>query len=126
MKTFLLIAVPLIVIIGTGIFIQGMLDRNADEITSLLEKLEKQVNNGNWEQAATDLEQISKTWQPIRSKWQAVIDHFEADRIDDSFARLKAYVKAKESKDCLAEIAALKQSFQHIPEKERLNLSNIL
>jgi uncharacterized protein YoxC len=126
MKTILLIAIPLAVIIGLGIFMQGMLDRNADEISKLLDELEKQVNSENWEQADAKLEKISKDWQPVRKKWQAVIDHFEIDRIDDTFSRLKAFVKAEEDEDCLAEIAVLKQTFQHIPEKERMNFSNIL
>lgn len=125
MKTILLIAIPLFLILGLGFYTQGMLYRDADDIANLLDQLEAQILSENWEKAAADLDQISKTWQPVRKKWQVLIDHFEADRIDEAFSRLKAYIHVEEDEECLAEIAVLKQSFLHIPEKERLNFSNI-
>jgi hypothetical protein len=124
-RIILLIAIPLLLIIGIGIFTQGMLQRDANEITGLLDQLEEQVRTKDWEKAAASLDQISKAWQPARDKWQALIDHFETDRIDEAFSRLKAYIHAEEDEECLAEIAVLKQTFLHIPEKERLNFSNI-
>lgn len=125
MRITLLIAIPLILVIGFGMFTQHMLQKDAVDIANQLGQLEEQILSENWREAAAALGQISKAWQPVRRKWQALIDHNESDRIDEAFSRLKAYIQTEENKECLAEIAVLKQTFLHIPEKERLNLSNI-
>ena len=125
MKAILMILIPLTLIIGMGIFYQDILRDDADEISLRLEKLTEDIGGKNWEKAATDLEQFNKAWQPVRFKWQILIDHAEIDRIDESLAQIKKMVSVKEQKDCLIEIAVLQQCFLHIPEKEKLSLSNI-
>ena len=125
MKTILLIVIPLTLIIGFGMFCQGMFQRNADTMAQKLEKLTEDVSQENWERAAENLKQINQSWKPVRSTWQALIDHTEVDRIDESFARIEKMISVKEQKDCLVELTVLKQCFLHIPEKEKLNLSNI-
>jgi len=124
-KAILMILIPLTLITGMGIFYQGMLREDADEISLRLEKLTEDVSRKNWEKATAGLAQFNKVWQPVRFKWQILIDHAEVDRIDESLARIKKMISVKEQKDCLVEIAVLQQCFLHIPEKEKLSLSNI-
>jgi hypothetical protein len=90
-----------------------------------LQDAAKQVQKEKWLEAEATLQEISRQWQGKRKKWHAVYDHTEIRIIDESMARLKAYISVQEKKDCLAEIAALQQTIRYIPDKEKLTLSNI-
>ncbi len=125
MKNILLIIVPLVLTIILGVFIQNILHKDADKMSQELYKLNEAVNNNNWKAASDQMNKINSVWKPIRPKWQALIDHMEVDRIDESFKRIRSLIAAEDYTECLAEIAVLKQTFLHIPEKEKVILSNI-
>lgn len=125
MKNILLIIVPLVLTIILGVFIQNILHKDADKMSQELYKLNEAVNNNNWKAASDQMNKINSVWKPIRPKWQALIDHMEVDRIDESFTRIRSLIASEDYTECLAEIAVLKQTFLHIPEKEKVILSNI-
>lgn len=125
MKTIIIILVLLSLIIGLGIFFQSMLINESHEIINGLKRITDLIQDENWEDAEADMTKISHRWQLIRRKWHAVTDHTQIGLIDGSLARLEAFISVKEKKDCLAEIAALKQNIRYIPDKEKLTFSNI-
>lgn len=125
MKNILLIIIPLALTIILGVLIQNILYKDADKISQELHKLNEAVRDNNWKAASEQLKNINSLWKPIRLKWQGLIDHMEVDRIDESFTRIRSLIISEEPAECLAEIAVLKQTFLHIPEKEKVVLSNI-
>ena len=125
MKPTLMIIIPLILFIGLSIFSLSMMNKDADKLSNQIDQLDSFVSDKNWEKASTGISNLSKTWKPIRKRWETLIDHIEVDRIDTSLARIKQLAASKEEADCLAEIAALKQSILHIPEKDKISFSTI-
>jgi uncharacterized protein YxeA len=124
-KTIIITLVLLSIIIGMGIFFQNMLINESHEIITGLKKITELIQDEKWSDAKADMTKINNRWQHIRKKWHAVTDHEQIGLIDESLARLEAYISVKEKKDCLAEIAALQQNIRYIPDKEKLTLSNI-
>lgn len=125
MKTIVFAAILLVLIIGMGIFFQNMLMKESRKMITGLQDITQWIQEEKWEEAELHLQEIILQWKYNRKKWQAVSDHTEIGSIDESLARLKAYILVQEEKDCLAEIAALQQNIQYIPDKEKLTLSNI-
>jgi uncharacterized protein YxeA len=125
MKTIIIIAILLVLVIGIGVFFQSMLVRESRGMNTGLQETADLIREQKWEEAETRLRQISGQWQRKRKKWQAVSNHTEIGYIDESLARLEVFVSLQEDKDCLAEIAVLKQNIIFIPDKEKLTLSNI-
>jgi len=125
MRTIMLCMILMVAIIGVGLSFQNMLDRESQDLIASLQNIEELVRKDNWEQAGADMLKVSSKWQDTRKKWQAVTDHNQIGIIDESLARLQAFLSEREKKDCFAEIAALRQNICYIPDKEKLTLSNI-
>jgi len=124
-KTIIFFLILLTLIIGLSIFFQNMLTDESRELITGLQGITELIRAGKWGEANADITVINSRWQRIRRKWHAVTDHTQIGHIDESLARLKAFLLVQEEKDCLAEIAALEQNIRYIPDKEKLTLSNI-
>ncbi|HOB19578.1 MAG TPA: DUF4363 family protein [Candidatus Atribacteria bacterium] len=125
MRTILAIVLSLILFIAVGSYVQHYIEKTARNIAEETDRLKQLVEAGSWDEAGAVLNRITEEWTVMRRKWNALIDHSEVDRIDDALARTGELINLKEIKDCLVEIAVLKQTILHIPENERLALSNI-
>ncbi|HZK34845.1 MAG TPA: DUF4363 family protein [Bacillota bacterium] len=126
MKPILIIIIPLALFIGFGLFAEHYIYSSASEITNQIEELQAQVNNEDWTKASKTIGHISDNWTRTRKRWNIYIDHMEVDRIDTSFTKVEKWIELEEKKDCLVELAALKQTILHIPENEKLMIPNIL
>ena len=125
MRTLFLCLLLLAAIIGIGLFFQKMLAGESQDMIGRLQDIQSCILDDKWEQAGKNMSDAAGQWQHIRKKWHAITDHTQIGIIDESLARLQVFVKQKEKKDCLAEIAALQQNIRYIPDKEKLTLSNI-
>src|SRR5690554_3225749 len=126
MKPILIIIIPLALIIGFGLFTEHYIYSSASKITNQIEELQAQVNTEDWTRATHTIGDISDNWGKTRKRWNIYIDHMEVDKIDTLFTRVEKWIELEEKKDCLVELAALKQTILHIPENEKLIIPNIL
>ena len=126
MKTMIFLVISVIIFIGFAVWTQNILVSSAADLGQHLDRLESAVKNDNWESAGNRLEALTRVWNENRDIWQILINHEEVDNIDSTLARVKQLVELQEKTDSLAEIAALKLFILHIPEKEALNIVNII
>lgn len=125
LRISLLIIIPTIFILGTGIFSQQLLQKDSYKLNANIDKAVKFTDSGNWNGAESSLDAVVKDWNAVKGTWSALIDHQEIDNIDVTLAQLQTLVKAKELPDTLSEAAALKTFIGHIPEKEKIRLKNL-
>jgi flagellar biosynthesis regulator FlbT len=125
MRHILMIIIPLVIFLSFTIWINDIMAKEADELIKALEKIESAVKDENWQSALKAIREADDKWSPLRKKWKSLIDHFEVDKIDSEMVRIEEWIKLKNKKDCLADLAVLKQNIAHIPEKEKIRLSNI-
>ena len=112
-------------IIGSSVFAQKLLKRDSDELGKFITEIEKSSESKNWEQAASDISKVSEMWSAVKGTWSALIDHQEIDNIDVTLSRLLSLIQTEEVPSVLSEAAALKKYIEHIPQKEKLDFSNL-
>ena len=126
MKTMIYMIISVIIFVSFAFWAQYKLENSAISLGQHLNQLELAIKNDNWSLADDQIKDITRVWNKNRNMWQMLIDHEEVDNIDSTLARVKQLVELQEKTDSLAEIAALKLFILHIPEKEALNIVNII
>ena len=126
MKTLIATLVLFAVLLGFGTFAYYYIDHTANELVSQAGLVEQQGTKENWPQAEKTFSILNSTWISSSTKWTALLDHQELDNINISMAKIRAYIKAKDIPGFRSEVAELKLLLKHIPEKEALNLKNVL
>lgn len=126
MKTLIATLVLFAVLIGFGTFAYYYIDHTADKLVSQASLVERHGNKENWSQAEKDFSGLHSAWISSSTKWTVLIDHSELDNINISLAKVGEYIKAKDIPGFKSEVAELKLLLKHIPEKEALNLKNVL
>jgi hypothetical protein len=124
-KVIALILIIVIIILGTGFWMENYLTASSEMLAANFEKLEEALTRKNWVQASEILNNTWEIWDKTKKNWAPLIDHQEIDQLDLAVARLTQYINNQEYSLSLAELSALKFLIRHIPEKERVNLQNI-
>ena len=126
MKVIIATLLVLATLIGFGTYSFNYLDRTADELLSIADSIEKSVAEKNWDEARADFPRFESVWKKSSRKWAILIDHIELDQINTSMSKVEKYVDTKDIPGFMTEMAELKLLLKHVPEKEALNIKNIL
>ncbi len=126
MRIYVAVIVGLLLAVSVGVITMDRLDATTNEIVAGFDELERAVDYGKWEEAGGGIGNVEKLWKKHNSWWAIVIDHQEIDNINMALARTKQYIKMQDRAMASGELAVLKQMLEHIPEKEKVNLKNIL
>ncbi len=126
MRLIASLTLVLALIIALGLWINHSLVVTCNELTKNIDQIITLVENEDWQQAETEVAVLDKLWQKKAGWWPVVLEHQEIDNIDFALARLKQYVANKDSTLTQSLLSELKVMVKHIPEKEAVNLENIL
>jgi len=116
----------LLMLVGFGFWINHSLSGTADELGVKFSHIEQAVKQNDWPSAGKQISLAEKSWSKSKSWWAVIIDHQEIDQIEIAFSRIKSYIEAKNSGLSLGELAMLRHSIEHIPQKEAVSIENIL
>ncbi|HZJ85398.1 MAG TPA: DUF4363 family protein [Syntrophomonadaceae bacterium] len=120
------ITVILIFIIASGIWVNSSLESSTITITKHIAQVNKEIRNDNWEKAVTEIEELEKKWEKEIKWWPILLDHQEIDNIEFSLAKVKEYIINESKPLALGQLSELKAKVEHIPEKEKFILKNVL
>jgi len=113
-----------VMIIGM-VFSQMALEKTCKEISDMAEEIYESVAELKWDDAQNFTDELKNKWNE-NSKWiSMLIDHGETDQIMTTIASLGEFVKNAETPELMSEIKTLIILIDHIPAKERPELSNI-
>jgi hypothetical protein len=84
------------------------------------------VASGNWSNASKNMESIKDSWDKTEKLWGILVDHYEIDNIEMSMTESRKYIETKDTSMSLAELDNLSLMIEHIYNKERINIKNIL
>lgn len=101
------------------------LEKGADSLLEITERLEVSLSKENWSEAEKLFKETEEKWAKLRIVWPMLIHHQEMDRIEESLVKLKSYILFQEAGDSMSELYSLIKYIRHIPDKEKLNLQNI-
>lgn len=125
-KTVSVVICLVLVIIISGVLAIFYLNRSCAKLEKSVEAAGLFIQNNQWESAEKLLNDFESNWNKAKFGWAILLDHFEIDNIDNSYTKTKKYVETRDYPSSMAELEALKQYLEHIPEKERFSLENIL
>ena len=126
LKIILLVSCLLLVIIISGALTLYYLHLSANKLEKTVNDASISVENNQWESANKYLDDFENSWDKTKFSWSILLDHYEIDNIDNSFAKAKKYVGSKDFPSSQAELQALRQYILHIPKKESFSIENIL
>lgn len=126
MRYILLAALFLLIIIVGSVVTIYYVQNEADLLQEQLVAIEKCIYEENWKKAYTLYKSFEEKWFDIDHKWSMVIDHTEIDYINMDLGELEAFIKTEDKSSALAKLSSLKLLVDHIPERERPSLKNIL
>lgn len=126
MRTFILAVIMLIIIISGCLASISYINSETRSMQEQLVELEKQIYAENWDNARTEYKSFKDQWDEIHPVWSMLIDHYEIDYINMDLSELEAFIINQDKTNALAKTSSLHVMVGHIPEKEYLNLKNIL
>lgn len=113
-------------IIGLGAWTNDLLEDSAHELSQQIEVISGQIAEERWEEAVKHTIKLEEIWKEEARWWPIFLEHQEIDNIEFSLARIKEYVASENRPLARGQLAELKLMIEHIPEKEAVNLKNIL
>lgn len=129
MKEILIIVISiLIVIVGANIS-QGYLNQTSDELTKDIEILREEIKKAqnseqnNSEELAKD---IYDKWEKIEKNWSIMVMHNELDLIELAIVSMKTCIEENEYSEAIKELEKSSYLLEHIKDREKLALKNIL
>lgn len=126
MKTILWTSAVLVAVLVCSLAVSSYLQRTAAELSQQIEQVQALVSAGDWDVARSQFQQAEKRWGEVGEIWAAIIRHQEIDELEKAFARIGQFLASEERGLALAELEMAKLLLEHVPEKEKVRLHNIM
>lgn len=130
MKEGCIIVFLIIIVVFSGMAIEKYLSRTSIELVVEIEELENEINNNQTindnEIILNYINNIENRWNTIEKKWAIVVEHIEIDNLEIALLQIKQYIKENDKTEALVKIQETKFLLNHIPEKEKITLKNIM
>jgi len=126
-KTLTTAIVGFIVIIISGVFIQKYLENSSESLLKDVDALKFLISVNKNELTNKVKEPLLEEWEKTKKIWSVLIDHSELDSIEEIIKRIEILLSnTEEETELLAELNRLEFYLEHIPQKERFEIENIL
>lgn len=125
-KPYLLCAVILLSIISICVLSINVLHSTSNHMISMTYDIMEEIDQENWEQAQTYIEEFSNAWQKYKKKWAVLLDHKKAMAIDEQTVKIFEHIKTKNKSLAKCELSILLESLNHYPHDELPLPENIL
>jgi len=113
-------------VLALGFWSNYSLQASTDELTRSIDQISVSIGNQHWEAAQAQTDKLEKIWQKKAKWWPIMLEHQEIDNIEFSLARFKEYVNCKDKSMAQGQLSELRLMIRHIPQKEAVNIKNIL
>lgn len=125
-KTILIFSLSVLAaIIIVELIIYIYLSNSSKIILQNINNAEIYIKAEQWDKAKNSIEDASKKWMNIQTKWTLITNHHEIDNITVSLKSSQKFIESKEKGDSLASLESLKHYISHIPKMEKISLENI-
>ncbi len=126
MRLLTFLALILSLILGLGFWTNHSLEASTNELTGKIDRITVEIEGGRWETAKQQTGKLEASWQEKAKWWPIFLDHQEMDNIEFSLAKAKEYVASRNDSLSRGQFSELRLMLKHIPEKEAVNMENIL
>lgn len=107
--------------LGNSFYLKGL----NEELSTLLERADRQAAMGNWDEAALFVRTAREQWQSHDFYLHVTLRHNDVDQIDSDFQELSALLEHREEGEYSAVLSRLSSRLRLIYEGETLSLQNV-
>ena len=125
MKNVVITLITSIIMIVAISFSIKYLNDASEDLLSLNQKIQENVNNDNWDKAYKSTMELIEKWDDYSKKIKVFINHQEIDSIEMELQKLPQYIKEQTKDESLASTYILGFLLEHIAELEKVKLENI-
>jgi hypothetical protein len=125
-KGFIVALCILVAMVTSLFFYQNALFKISGEMLERIDKIKHYARDDKWEKVDREMKHLTAMWEDVSYKLSLVIDHEEIDLIMISLFKANEYKEYEEVPEFMAEITNLEKLIDHIPNKEKLSIENIL
>ena len=126
-KTLTIAIVGFIITSIIAFICQNYLEKSSQSLLKDVDSLKVLIIANKSELTDKVKEPLLEEWEKTKKIWSTLIDHSELDSIEEIVKRIEVLLSnTDEETELLAELNRLEFYLQHIPEKERFALENIL
>ncbi len=130
MKDVIIIIVIIALIVVGDIGTKRYLNKTVDELLGTLEELKSNVilakENDSRDKIKEEMKQVDEKWEKTNKIWAVLVMHQEVDNIEQALVRAKSNINDGELETALQEIETAIFFSEHVKEREKLSLYNIL
>lgn len=125
MNSLLIVALILIIIIGSWFWIFTYIKSNVVEMNDIISNINSNIEDNNWIKTKELYEILNNKWDKSRLVWSIFLDHHEIDNMDLTIAKVEANINNKNKHESLKELNVLKTILKIVEESESLTIENI-
>ncbi|NLB80508.1 MAG: DUF4363 family protein [Clostridiaceae bacterium] len=125
MKTVIIAAVILIVIIISIVFGNFYIAKKIQSFNDLLTSITGAVESENWQESQQLVNQIEQDWSATSKRLALLFHHDELRNINIALANLKSYIGQSEKIEAMAQLSTLRFFTKYIKIKDKLYIENI-
>ena len=128
MREIIIILFILIIIICGAIYTQNYLNNSSNVLLNDLQDLKHSMEDKNIsnQELMRKSDKIYENWNNISKKWSNIALHEEIDMIETALIRMKSKIKIGQLDESLEDIETSIFLINHINEKEKISIKNIL
>ena len=126
-KTIVGVIISSIALVLFAIFLQGYIENSSQKLSEKIDVVKVFVLTDQMELAKKNNRLLKEEWDSQKEKWEMIIDHIEIDNIEERVLNVEGLIEQDGMKvDIIAAIEVLQFYIEHIPEKEKFSLNNLL
>ncbi len=85
-----------------------------DDVIHLIEQMESNVLNSEWDQASTHLHEAKKAWTKVVHRIQFSAERDEINTLHKALDRTEGFIKAKDAGGAMAELAEARHIWEEL------------
>lgn len=110
--TCVILAVFIFIMTSGELFKQSFGD--GDDVETLLQELDDDIVEGNWEKGLADIEKLKSAWSKIEKRVQFSVERIDIEGMGLSIARLKGSIRGENPDESLISLEELKAYWDHL------------
>ena len=126
MKQWIILILSFVIVIASGLWEIKYLEDTSRYALTDINYYRNLIQNSNFDMAKEQVNDISNTWDNIKTVWSIFVDHEEIGSIEEGITTYKSYVELEASDEAIAAANELERIFKHVVDKQKLHVGNII
>lgn len=125
-KAIIIVALLAVLLLALCLLSVWYMVYSVDQLLDQLPRLLVLIQRGQWDEAEIAYQKLSATFEKIRLRWEALINHDDMRDIEVALVGLGSAIALQDHDEAVMELEEVEFFLNHIAETERIDLGNVL